>query len=472
MKLLILPLLILSLNCFSNSDKFHNLAVGRSKACVIEGTRLYCWGKWAGLIFDNRRERQYYRYAYPPFGLHDGVVTDVDIQVQDGRYGCAVKDGGVWCFGSEKGHLGIDPHNSRYIQWHPRPLPVVNKNVIDVETGDDCACAIKTTDEIYNNPNVKKSGALYCWGRISFGDSWCPHTIEEEKKQWKDGHYIVPIVGMESGVEKISITGSHGCLIKNGEVWCWGFNGTGAIGEGKAKYSYDYNLKPLTKVVGLPKGIVDIAVVDGFSCAVTNKGELYCWGAFNIDGRYSSLMYEVKVRNKGNEKYLDKYLKKFKNQLVGQKLESYSPMSDSYSTYIRWYAVEAIKHPTFENVKVSKIEAGSSGAILVYKEGKDTVFDTIGYTDGLNSFVKSSNEFGNFSDISNCSISANNTRVTCMSDDCHLSRNEEYALSKNKKCDRHWEIFHQIDFAPEEEIKRVYKKRTNKPGSNYFNNSF
>ena len=471
MRLSILPLLILSLNCFSNSDKFHNLAVGRSKACVIEGTRLYCWGKWAGLIFDNRKERQYYRYAYPPYGLHDGVVTDVDIQVQDGKYGCAVKDGGVWCFGSEKGHLGIDPHNSRYIQWHPRPLPVVDKNVIDVETGDDCACAIKTTDEIYNNPHIKKkSGALYCWGRISFGDSWCPHTIKEEKKQWKDGHYIVPTKGMESGVEKISIAYQHGCLIKNGEVWCWGFNGSGAIGEGKVKYSEDYNLKPLTKVVGLPKGIVDIAVTRETSCAVTNKGELYCWGEFAGPGYHSYLTYEIKVKNKGNEKYLDKYLKKFKDQLVRQDIQSYVPMTDSYKTITYWYAVEAIRHPTFENVKVSKINS-SGNSILVYKEGKDTVFDTIGHTDKLNDFIKKSKEFGSFSYSSVCSISTDNTKVICVSRDCHLSRNKEFFTTK--KCsERWWNIFHQIDFAPEEEIKRVYKKRTNKPGSNYFNNSF
>ncbi|MBK7743710.1 MAG: fibronectin type III domain-containing protein [Betaproteobacteria bacterium] len=80
------------------------------------------------------------------------------------------------------------------------------------------------------------------------------------------------ILGMTDAV-KIAAGNLHSCAITNaGEVKCWGDNGSGQIGDG----SSDTRLSP-AKVSSL-SGVTAIDGGSRHSCAVKGAGEVWCWG--------------------------------------------------------------------------------------------------------------------------------------------------------------------------------------------------
>ncbi|MCH8254525.1 MAG: hypothetical protein IID06_04175, partial [Gemmatimonadetes bacterium] len=65
----------------------------------------------------------------------------------------------------------------------------------------------------------------------------------------------------------------HTCAISfSGSVYCWGFNGTGQLGDGTTTLS--------TVPVKVSGGhtFASVAAGGGHSCAVTMDGTAYCWG--------------------------------------------------------------------------------------------------------------------------------------------------------------------------------------------------
>ena len=82
-----------------------------------------------------------------------------------------------------------------------------------------------------------------------------------------------------TGISKIAAAAYHTCaLTVTGGVKCWGWNGGGQLGDNST-------VQRLTTVdvSGLSSGVIDIAVGDGQSCALTTAGGVKCWG-WNADG--------------------------------------------------------------------------------------------------------------------------------------------------------------------------------------------
>ena len=78
---------------------------------------------------------------------------------------------------------------------------------------------------------------------------------------------------MSNGVTAITAGLRHALAIKNGRVYAWGYNGTGALGNGS--FDYALNATP-TLVIGLT-GVVAIAAGAYHSYALQN-GAVYAWG--------------------------------------------------------------------------------------------------------------------------------------------------------------------------------------------------
>ncbi len=78
--------------------------------------------------------------------------------------------------------------------------------------------------------------------------------------------------------QMIAAGSAHVCaLLTNGEVWCWGSNLEGELGDGEV--TTNYNPTPI-KVSRLPNGVTDLAVQQSSTCALVGSlGEVYCWGA-------------------------------------------------------------------------------------------------------------------------------------------------------------------------------------------------
>lgn len=64
---------------------------------------------------------------------------------------------------------------------------------------------------------------------------------------------------------------SSAALTDNGDLYCWGFNEYGQVGNGTKEIQ--------SKPVKILENVVSVALEDNYSAAVTSNGDLYCWGA-------------------------------------------------------------------------------------------------------------------------------------------------------------------------------------------------
>ncbi|MBT4760960.1 MAG: hypothetical protein HOO06_04610 [Bdellovibrionaceae bacterium] len=82
---------------------------------------------------------------------------------------------------------------------------------------------------------------------------------------------------IHSGQNIMEAGRSHGCMLSSGSVYCWGDNAMGQMGTGDM---YMRN-EPQIPDFGFPEKFKDVATGDSFSCALTEGGEVYCWGDNN-----------------------------------------------------------------------------------------------------------------------------------------------------------------------------------------------
>lgn len=83
-------------------------------------------------------------------------------------------------------------------------------------------------------------------------------------------------------VVHIAAGGDHSCgLVGSGEVYCWGSDQSGQLGDGNA--TTDGGFSPVL-VSGLPAPVIQIASGSSFSCALTQAGSVHCWGS-NVVGQ-------------------------------------------------------------------------------------------------------------------------------------------------------------------------------------------
>jgi hypothetical protein len=85
------------------------------------------------------------------------------------------------------------------------------------------------------------------------------------------------VTGIDGQVRAIAAGGHQQCaLTANGDVWCWGSNLEGQVGNGSVAESERPVLKPI-KVSGIERA-KSLHLGDKISCAITQDSKLYCWG--------------------------------------------------------------------------------------------------------------------------------------------------------------------------------------------------
>jgi alpha-tubulin suppressor-like RCC1 family protein len=161
--------------------------------------------------------------------------------------------GGVKCWGDNYwGQLGDGTTTGS-----SNPVDVIGlaSGVTAIAAGFNHTCALTA------------AGGVKCWG-----ENWSGQLGDNTTT---DRSTPVDVVGLASGVTVISAGGRHTCaLAAGGAAKCWGFNGTGQLGD-------DTTTQRTTpvNVLGLPGAATAIAAGWNHTCALAGSGGMKCWGA-------------------------------------------------------------------------------------------------------------------------------------------------------------------------------------------------
>ena len=216
-----------------------------------------------------------------------------------GNHTCALTtSGNVKCWGvGGEGKLGnganddsltpVDVHTSN---TDPSPL----SGITSISSGGYHSCAL--TD----------SGAVKCWGAGVFGKLGNGGAT--------DSNTPIDVVTSSTNndpLSDISVISSgfhHTCAVTNtGNVKCWGHGQYGKLGNGETTHSFTpVDVCAREKTVGestCPKlaGIVAITAASDTTCALTNTGTVKCWGFYGQlgNGANTSSSYPVNVHTSG-----------------------------------------------------------------------------------------------------------------------------------------------------------------------------
>jgi len=202
--------------------------------------------------------------------------SNVPVQVQGlppviaiaagGYHGLALaEDGSVYAWGNnQSGQLGDGTSNPG---WFGDPPVANDRSVAAVIPGLNHILAISAG--FYFSAALTDEGQVYCWGSNINGQVGDGTTVDR----------LVPTLALVDGVVSISSHGAHVLALKgNGEVWSWGSNYSGELGNGST-----VNNPVPAEIAGLPP-IIEIAGGGAMSMARDAVGHVWTWG-YNIAGQ-------------------------------------------------------------------------------------------------------------------------------------------------------------------------------------------
>ncbi|MEZ4708285.1 MAG: carboxypeptidase regulatory-like domain-containing protein [Caldilineaceae bacterium] len=276
-------------NLFNATD----IAAGQFHTCAVTSNgSVKCWGSHLGLTSTNST-----LIPVDAPGLSSGVKS----VVAGSRFTCVLTtSGGVKCWGvNNYGQLGDGGTTSQYA---PVDISGLTSGVLAISAGYNHVCALMQERTAkcwgYGNFGVLGNGSsansstpvdvLDISDLVSLsagGQHTCAANSTGAVKCWGDGRSgqlgngvlasrNIPqdVSGLINGTKEVAAGGIHTCAVMTtGNVKCWGYNGSGQIG--------DDTVTTQNTPVDIPiNGINHLALGNQHSCALTNSGAVRCWG--------------------------------------------------------------------------------------------------------------------------------------------------------------------------------------------------
>ena len=216
-----------------------------------------------------------------------------------GDHTCAVAESGnLYCWGSNRfGQIGIGNASPNYgFNLATDPLPETyhsftghNANVGKPALVSTLTNVAEVSSGLTHSCAYDAAGHAFCWGSNVTGQ------LGQGDTNSRTTPALVPSL---TGVTSIAAAGEtngpwsirkdradwiptgtgHSCAVANGTVYCWGDNKWGQLGNGNKISSPT----PLA-VSGIPQAAKKVVTGETYSCALTNNGDVYCWGTFRHD---------------------------------------------------------------------------------------------------------------------------------------------------------------------------------------------
>jgi alpha-tubulin suppressor-like RCC1 family protein len=242
-----------------------SLSVGIGGVCVVHGDGgVTCWRS------DERES------VLPTRPTRIAKLSDVAEVAVGGAHACALHaDETVSCWGrGSEGQLGVDTNED-----HEEPVTLGLKGVVEIDAGNQHSCA------------RLRSGEVLCWGNINtdvhpfnainlINIAGLPqHPASFFRYRHLRAGLPVEVSGIR-GAKSVALGENHSCaLLSSGEVWCWGGNAFGQLGDGGT----GLRATP-SKVAGLTD-VEELTAGLHHTCARRRDGEVLCWG----HGEYGEL---------------------------------------------------------------------------------------------------------------------------------------------------------------------------------------
>ena len=249
---------------------FSQITVGYDHTCAISlSGKMYCWGEGA--------RGQGGRYTllkslYPHEVREDELGGETGKQIVAGEsFTCAVTvQGSVFCWGDNGvGRTGVGSNiGSSRVPTRVRGLD--GKIVESIAVGETHACAV-----------ISGGQEVYCWGRNN--TSQLGVTAFGYRNIASRVPFGSSILSGGKTVKKVYAGKSTTCMVlSSNEIYCWGDNSKGQMGSGFTTGPLPAPVKVNVPFTG--SGETSMHMSDEYLCALRTNGELYCWGS-NDSGR-------------------------------------------------------------------------------------------------------------------------------------------------------------------------------------------
>jgi alpha-tubulin suppressor-like RCC1 family protein len=229
------------------------LALGTSFSCaLLSDGKVACWGaNYSGQLGDDTKNDR--PTAAPVQGLDKAIAV-----AAAEHHACAVVQGGtVKCWGKNTdGQLGNGSTDESLL---PTDVPSL-ADVAQIAAASRFTCA------------RQKTGRVLCWGSNSLG--------ELGNGSPNDAPNPSPLLTTVADAIHVWVGYEHACAVRvTGEVVCWGAAGDGQVGSGSVPP--DASIPKPTAVVGASSAL-EVSTGGDHSCTTTQSGEVYCWGSNSL----------------------------------------------------------------------------------------------------------------------------------------------------------------------------------------------
>jgi len=229
---------------FCNISSGYNFTMG-----IDNGGQVWGWGyNFNGQLGNNSQIIE-----FTPVSIHGTKKTFCEISGGD-RFSLGVDNiGQVWSWGAnDAGQLGIMLNKCT-----PVSISGVKKTFCEISGGDKFSIG------------VDKNGQVWGWGYNSFGQLGNNSTIVK--------YSPVSILGAKKTFCEI-VAGSIG-IDNHGQVWGWGYNSYGQLGDN----SVGIHCTPVS-IHGIKKTFCKISFGQNFSIGIDKNEQVWCWG-YNRKGQ-------------------------------------------------------------------------------------------------------------------------------------------------------------------------------------------
>jgi alpha-tubulin suppressor-like RCC1 family protein len=235
------------------------ITVGNNFACALGGGAVYCWGYGTNGQLGNNATAE----SNVPVAVYaTGVLSGVTVTQLGTGYdaSCVLSSVGLaYCWGNNTyGQLGNNSTTQSAVPVAVSVAGVLQGVVLSqISAGQYYTCALAT------------AGGGYCWGTDTSGQLGDPDVSVD---------FLVPVATVVPA--EISAGYTHACMIRSNNVFCWGDNTYGELGNNSTISSPVPDLVYTGGVLSVPSRVVltQVASGNGFTCALSQAGTVYCWG--------------------------------------------------------------------------------------------------------------------------------------------------------------------------------------------------